>query len=70
MAKNLTTDIGETERTINYIQFQLAQVEADLEPFQNSDKPKICFAHLIDLRRSLQSELYEVRRTQKAARTK
>lgn len=70
MAKNLTTDIGETERTINYIQFQLANAEAFIADSQEQNRSKIFYAHMLDLRRSLQSELYEIRRAQKAARTK
>lgn len=68
MSKNIHTDIGETERTINYIQFQLTQAESALDLFQNTDKPKICFAHLLEWKRNLQSELYEIRKAQKAAR--
>jgi hypothetical protein len=68
MAKNTITDIGENERTANYIQFQLAQVDEQLQPFANTDKPKICYAHLLDLKKSLQNELHEVRKAQQKAR--
>lgn len=68
MAKNLTTDIGETERTINFIQFQLANTEAFIAECQEKNRSKIVYAHMLDYRRTLQSELYEIRREQKAAR--
>ncbi|UYE98872.1 hypothetical protein XbC2_455 [Xanthomonas phage XbC2] len=68
MAKNTITDIGEVERNVNYIQFQIAQAEALLAPFANSDKPKICYAHLLDWKKSLQTELHEIRKAQQKAR--
>ncbi|EBS4516528.1 hypothetical protein DQT32_03770 [Salmonella enterica subsp. enterica serovar Braenderup] len=68
MAKNTITDIGENERTANYIQFQLAQVDEQLKPFANSDKKPICFAHLLDWKKSLQAELHEIRKAQQKAR--
>lgn len=69
MAKNIITDIGEVERTANYIQFQISQAEELLAPFANSDKPKICYAHLLEWKKTLQTELHELRKAQKA-RTK
>lgn len=68
MANNVITDISETDRTINYIQFQLATTEQQIADAQELNKPKICYAHLLDLRRNLQSELYEIRRAQKNSR--
>ena len=68
MSKNIITDIGEVERTANYIQFQISQADEQLAPFANSDKSKICYAHLLDWKRSLQNELHELRKTQQKAR--
>ncbi|AQW88966.1 hypothetical protein pEaSNUABM50_00449 [Erwinia phage pEa_SNUABM_50] len=68
MAKNTITDIGEVERTVNYIKFQISQADEQLAPFANSDKPKICYAHLLDWKKQLQSELYEIRQAQQKAR--
>lgn len=68
MAKNIITDIGEVERTVNYIQFQISQADALLAPFANSDKSKICYAHLLDWKKSLQTELHELRKAQQKAR--
>jgi hypothetical protein len=70
MANNKTNeiaDITEFDRTVNYIQFQLSQAETMLAKFHGTDKPKICFAHLIAWKQSLQTELHELR---KAARRK
>ena len=51
----------ETMRTENYIKFQIAQANELLAPFANSDKPKICYAHLLDWKKKLQAELAELR---------
>lgn len=68
MTKNTITDIGEVERTINYIKFQLEQVDEQLKPFANTDKLKICYVHLLDWKKSLQTELHEIYKSQQKAR--
>lgn len=68
MAKNTTTDAGEIERTVNYIKFQISQADEQLAPYANSDKPKICYAHLLEWRKQLKSELDEIRQAQQKAR--
>lgn len=68
MANTNTTeiaDITEFDRTVNYIQFQLAQAEGMLAKFHGTDKPKICFAHLISWKQSLLAELHELRKANK-----
>lgn len=66
MTKNTITDIGEVERTANYIQAQIAQADAMLAPFANTDAKPICFAHLLEWKKKLQTELHELRKGQKA----
>lgn len=65
MAKNIIADMSieelEVMRTENYIKFQIAQANEQLAPFANSDKPKICYAHLLDWKKKLQAELAELR---------
>jgi superfamily II RNA helicase len=68
MANNIITDISEVDRTVNYIQFQISQADELLAPFANSDKPKICYAHLLEWKKTLQSELHEIRKAQNKAR--
>lgn len=63
MDKNTIADISEVERTVNYIKFQISQANEQLAPFANIDKPKICYAHLLDWKKKLQSELYELRQS-------
>lgn len=68
MANNKTNeiaDITDFDRTVNYIQFQLSQAEAMLAKFHGTEKPKICFAHLIAWKQALLSELHEVRKANK-----
>lgn len=68
MAQNTISDISEVERNMNYIQFQISQADEMLAPFANSDKPKICYAHLLDWKKSLQNELHELRKSQQKTR--
>lgn len=67
MAKeqNQIADITEFERTVNYIQFQLSQAEAMLSKFHGTEKPPICFAHLLAWKQSLHTELHELRKANK-----
>lgn len=68
MANNIITDISEVDRTVNYIQFQISQADELLAPFANSDKPKICYAHLLEWKKTLQTELHEIRKAQNKTR--
>lgn len=65
MANNNTheiADITEFDRTVNYIQFQLAQAEQMLSKYHGTDTKKIVFVHLLAWKQSLQTELHELRK--------
>ncbi len=56
-------EVTEVERTINYIQFQISQADEMLAPYANRDINAIHFVHLLAWKRSLQNELFELRKT-------
>lgn len=63
--ENRIADITDFDRTVNYIQFQLSQADAMLAKFHGTEKQKICFAHLVAWKQSLQTELHELRKANK-----
>ncbi len=69
MSKVTTTetrlaDITDVERTVNYIKFQLSQVEAMLDQHSGDDR-KIVFVHLLEWKNNLKSELHDLTRKNK-----
>ena len=58
-------DISDVERTMNYIQFQLSQADAELATFAGTDAKKICYVHLLAWKQELQTELHELRKALK-----
>jgi hypothetical protein len=58
-------DISDFERTVNYIQFQLSQVEGELSKFHGTNVSPIHFKHLAEWKQSLVSELHAVRKANK-----
>lgn len=63
--ENRIPDISEFDRTINYVQFQLHQVEGMLSKFYGTDAHKSCYAHLVAWKQSLQNELYDLRKSKR-----
>lgn len=58
-------DIDDVERTMNYIKFQISTAEKAIDELVAQAKHTSCYAHLLDWRRKLMNELYELRRANK-----
>jgi|AGFT01.1.fsa_nt_gi hypothetical protein len=58
-------DISDLDRTVNYIKFQLSQVEAMLDQHSGPDVKKITFVHLLEWKNELKSELHDLTRKNK-----
>ncbi|AZU98369.1 hypothetical protein BZF66_05285 [Salmonella enterica] len=70
MAKNTNTehviaDITDLDRTVNYIKFQLAQVEEMLDQHSGADVKKIVYVHLLEWKNELKNELHDLTRKNK-----
>lgn len=70
MAKNTNTenviaDITDLDRTVNYIKFQLSQVEEMLDQHSGADVKKIVYVHLLEWKNELKSELHDLTRKNK-----
>lgn len=68
MAKEVKTQVQEVtdfDRTVNYIQFQISQAEEMLAPFHGTGAKPILFAHLVSWKKSLQDELFELRKSKR-----
>lgn len=70
MSKATTTetrlaDISDVERTVNYIKFQLAQVEEMLDQHSGADVKKIVYVHLLEWKNELKNELHDLTRKNK-----
>lgn len=63
--QNATVEITDLDRTMNYVQFQIAQADDMLKPFVGTDTNKIYFYHLLAWKNKLQTELNELRKTAK-----
>lgn len=58
----------EQERTLNYAEFQLFQVESDLSDFYEMNAPKIRYFHLVNLKNKLEEEIKVLKRSGKSNR--
>lgn len=58
-------DISDLDRTVNYIKFQLSQVEEMLDQHSGPDVKKITFVHLLEWKNELKSELHDLTRKNK-----
>lgn len=58
-------DIDDAERTMNYIRFQIRSAEVVIEDLSAQGKHVSCYAHLLDWRRKLLTELNDMRKAQK-----
>lgn len=63
--ENRIADISDVERTVNYIKFQLSQVEQMLDQHSGPDVKKITFVHLLEWKNELKSELHDLTRKNK-----